>query len=150
MLQSLKNHIETTKHKLFVLYYCLKFSFKLLKRSIKHDLSKYSRKESRLFTKYVPKLRGCTYGSDEYMGFLHGLKPSLEQHYRINQHHPEHHNNFKNMSGLDRIEMIIDWLAATKRHADGDIYKSIEINMKRFGYNEDDKEWLTKIMEEVK
>ena len=30
------------------------------------------------------------------------------------------------------IEMLIDWKAASERHAEGDIYKSIEINAKRF------------------
>ena len=29
--------------------------------------------------------------------------------------------------------MICDWYAACKRHADGDIRKSIEINTERFG-----------------
>ena len=36
------------------------------------------------------------------------------------------------MSLLDLIEMLADWKAATARHADGDILKSIEINKKRF------------------
>jgi len=38
-----------------------------------------------------------------------------------------------NMNLFDLLEMIVDWLAATKRHADGDINKSIEINTERFG-----------------
>jgi hypothetical protein len=36
------------------------------------------------------------------------------------------------MNLFDLLEMIIDWLAATKRHNDGDIQKSIEINGVRF------------------
>lgn len=36
------------------------------------------------------------------------------------------------MSLLDLIEMFCDWKAATERHADGSIVKSIEINRKRF------------------
>lgn len=36
------------------------------------------------------------------------------------------------MSLLDLIEMFCDWKAATERHADGDLAKSIEINAKRF------------------
>lgn len=39
-------------------------------------------------------------------------------------------------------EMIADWMAACKRHADGDIMKSIEINQKRFGYSDELKEIL--------
>ena len=39
------------------------------------------------------------------------------------------------MNLIDIIEMLCDWLAATERHQDGDIYKSIELNQKRFNYN---------------
>jgi len=51
-------------------------------------------------------------------------------------------------SGLHRmslpalLEMLCDWLAATKRHNDGDIRKSIEINQKRFGYGDELKQIL--------
>lgn len=37
------------------------------------------------------------------------------------------------MSLLDLMEMGCDWFAATERHADGDIVKSLEINSGRFG-----------------
>ena len=33
--------------------------------------------------------------------------------------------------------MICDWKASSERHENGDIYKSIEINQKRFGYSDD-------------
>jgi hypothetical protein len=36
------------------------------------------------------------------------------------------------MSLLDLVEMFCDWKAATERHADGSIEKSIQINKKRF------------------
>lgn len=41
------------------------------------------------------------------------------------------------MTLLDLLEMLCDWIAATARHADGDILKSIEINQKRFGYSDE-------------
>jgi len=41
------------------------------------------------------------------------------------------------MTLVDLVEMFSDWLAATKRHADGDIMKSIEINQKRFNMSND-------------
>ena len=37
------------------------------------------------------------------------------------------------MNLVDIVEMFCDWLAATKRHDDGDIYKSIEHNSKEIG-----------------
>jgi hypothetical protein len=38
--------------------------------------------------------------------------------------------------------MICDWLAAVKRHKDGDIFRSIEVNQERFGYSDEIKEIL--------
>jgi hypothetical protein len=35
------------------------------------------------------------------------------------------------------LEMIADWKAASLLHTDGDIFKSIEINQKRFGYSDE-------------
>jgi membrane-associated HD superfamily phosphohydrolase len=37
-----------------------------------------------------------------------------------------------NMNLFDLLEMLIDWYAATKRHNDGNIYRSVEINRDRF------------------
>jgi hypothetical protein len=41
------------------------------------------------------------------------------------------------MSLVDIVEMLCDWKAATLRHADGDIRKSIEQNQQRFGYSDE-------------
>jgi len=43
----------------------------------------------------------------------------------------------RGMTLLDVVEMLCDWKAATQRHADGDILKSVEINQKRFGYSDE-------------
>lgn len=40
--------------------------------------------------------------------------------------------NISGMSLLDVIEMLCDWYAAGKRHADGDFLKSLETNRERF------------------
>lgn len=42
------------------------------------------------------------------------------------------HSPVNGMSLLDLIEMLADWKAATERHANGDIRKSIDINTERF------------------
>jgi len=47
----------------------------------------------------------------------------------------KYHIEYMNL--IDIIEMLCDWKAATKRHNDGDIKKSIEINQKRFGYSDE-------------
>lgn len=106
----------------------------LLKRAEKHDQTKLETPEVEAFTEYTPKLAGCTYGSDEYRGYLAAIKPALDHHYAHNRHHPEHHKNGVNdMNLLDVLEMLCDWKASSERHNDGNIRKSIEINANRFG-----------------
>jgi hypothetical protein len=60
---------------------------------------------------------------------------ALQHHYEVNRHHPEHFpNGIDDMNLLDVIEMLADWKAATLRHADGDLDRSITQNAERFGY----------------
>lgn len=108
-------------------------------KSLLHDLDKINDEtEKRLFDEYTPKLAHCTYGGDEYKSYLDGLKPALDIHYANNRHHPEHfEDGIRGMNLLDLLEMLCDWKASSERHNDGDIFKSIEINQKRFGYSDD-------------
>ena len=106
----------------------------LLDRAEKHDQSKLEPPEVSVFAEYTPKLAACTYGSDEYKGYLKDIKPALDHHYAFNRHHPEHHKNgVDDMNLLDLVEMLCDWKAASERHNNGNIRKSIEINADRFG-----------------
>jgi len=106
----------------------------LLKRGEKHDQTKLESPEVELFTEYTPKLAGSTYGSSEYEGFRKAMGPALQHHYANNSHHPEHWaNGVNDMSLLDIMEMLCDWKAASERHNDGNIRKSIKINADRFG-----------------
>ena len=87
---------------------------------------------------FTPKLKNCTYGSEEYKNYLKGLKTGLAIHYTNNRHHQEHfENGVQGMNLLDLVEMVCDWKAASERHADGDIYRSLEINQERFGYSDE-------------
>lgn len=105
----------------------------LLRRATVHDDSKLKSPEKEFFDEFTPLLAGSTYGSDEYKGFLQKLKVGLDHHYKNNSHHPEHYpNGINGMDLFDIIEMFFDWKAAGERHNDGNIYKSIEINKKRF------------------
>ena len=109
----------------------------LMVRAVEHDASKFCRDEFDTFAMVTPKLRGMTYGSEEYNASLAEMKTCLDHHYSNNTHHPEHHRGgFWDMTLLDWIEMLADWKAATQRHADGDLYRSIDQNAKRFGYDE--------------
>lgn len=110
----------------------------LIRRAAVHDNSKLESPEVEVFEEFTAKLKGCTYGSDEYKGFLAAMKPALDHHYAANPHHPEHYpDGVRGMTLLDIIEMLADWKAATERHADGNLAKSIELNQKRFGYGDE-------------
>jgi hypothetical protein len=102
-----------------------------------HDLSKLEDPEKSTFDEFTPKLAASTYGSAEYKEMLSGLKPALDHHYQENSHHPEHYiNGVNDMNLFDILEMLMDWKAATERHDNGSIDKSIRINQSRFGINE--------------
>lgn len=106
----------------------------LLDRAMIHDDSKLISPEKEIFDEMTPKLKGMTYGSNEYKQSLKELGVALDHHYAHNPHHPEYHaKGIDGMDLFDIMEMLFDWLAATERHADGNIFKSLEINKKRFG-----------------
>jgi len=105
----------------------------LLERAEDHDQSKLKSPEVELFTEVTPRLAACTYDSPEYHQMKSELKVALDHHYANNRHHPEHHKRgIRDMNLIDLIEMICDWKAASERHNDGNIRKSIEINGRRF------------------
>lgn len=98
-----------------------------------HDYSKLHPPEKIIFDEFTPKLKELTYGSDEYKACLSAMKPALMNHYAINSHHPEFYKNgVDDMDLIDLVEMFCDWKAATERHVDGSLEKSIGINAKRF------------------
>jgi hypothetical protein len=106
---------------------------RLLIRAVVHDRSKLAPPEVEIFTIYTAKLKGLTYGSDEYKQCLVEMGPALDHHYAQNDHHPEHHGNGVNgMDLLGLIEMLCDWKAAGERHANGSLPQSLEVNAPRF------------------
>jgi len=128
---------ETQKHIKQVQDLLLEVIYKLGNRSSMHDVSKLNPPEKECYDIYTPMLKGLTYGSDEYKATLENMGHALQHHYQVNSHHPEHFENGVNgMSLIDLVEMLTDWKAASLRHADGDILKSLEINKKRFGMSD--------------
>lgn len=121
------SHINRVRHHMNTVIH------KLINRGEEHDQTKLSHPEVSLFTEFTPKLAGSTYDSPEYKEFLAALKPALDHHYAKNRHHPEHFKNgVEDMTLIDIIEMFCDWKAATERHNDGNLKKSLEINANRF------------------
>jgi hypothetical protein len=129
---------ETLKHIAKVQALITEIILRLHARATQHDASKLESPEVEVFDEFTPRLAASTYGSDEYKGFLASMKPALDHHYAANRHHPEHFaEGIQGMNLVDLVEMLADWKAATLRHANGDIRKSIEINQKRFGYSDE-------------
>lgn len=122
----------------------------LYSRGKNHDQSKLSDPELYVFDIVSPKLKELTYGSEEYNNQLKSMKECLVHHYENNSHHPEHHEKgIFGMSLFDLMEMLADWYAATKRHDDGDLQKSLEINKKRFNISDELFEILMKTVKEL-
>ncbi len=112
-------------------------------RAHKHDQSKLVEPEVGTFDEFTPKLRDSTYGSDEYKTFLARMGDGLGHHYAENDHHPEHFGDGIHEMHLGQlIEMLCDWKAATMRHVDGDLERSIRQNAERFGYGDEIRELL--------
>lgn len=128
---------ETRKHQQSV---ANKISFvvqELLHRARQHDATKLVFPERQCFVEYTPKLRDLTYGTPEYKKSLDAMGPALEHHYEHNRHHPEHFNSdIGAMTLIDLLEMLCDWMAATERHRDSNIFRSITQNQARFGYDD--------------
>jgi hypothetical protein len=136
-LEKYDSRSDTMKHKEFVATLMRGLAGELIRRGAEHDSTKLESPEKEYFDEYTPKLANCTYGSDEYKRFLAELKPALGHHYANNSHHPEHYpEGIRGMDLIDLAEMAADWYSSSMRHNDGDIIKSIELNKKRFKYDD--------------
>lgn len=126
-------HIETVRNYLGAVIR------ELIMRQEQHDQSKLESPEVEAYDEITHLLRGLTYGSEEYKASLRSQKPAIDHHYLVNRHHPEFfgEHSYRGMTLVDLLEMLCDWKAAGLRHDDGDIFKSIEINQKRFGYSDE-------------
>lgn len=110
----------------------------LLRRGELHDQTKLERPEVEAFTAKTKELSGMTYGSKAYDASKAEIAGALAHHYAHNRHHPEHfRNGIRDMNLVDLLEMFCDWKAASERHNDGNLRKSIELNAPRFQMSSD-------------
>lgn len=128
---------DTLQHSRRVAELISPLAAELVQRGIQHDRSKTEPPEVGVFNEYTPKLKNSTYGSDEYKSFLAGMGAGLAHHYASNRHHPEHFTRgVDGMTLVDLLEMLADWKAATERHADGDLRRSLAVQRDRFGLSD--------------
>lgn len=133
----MSERIKTYEHIRAVQQNMVTFATYLLERALVHDNTKLQEPEASVFEAATPRLATLTYNSPEYKEALKELGPALEHHYKHNTHHPEHFA--EGMSGfnlLDLVEMFCDWAAATERHDNGSLCRSIDVNKERFGYDQ--------------
>ncbi len=122
-------NFETMRHMEKVRNYLNKMVVHLLNRGEKHDQSKVVSPEMEVFAEHTCNLAGLTFGSPEYEAQKLKLSAALTHHYANNRHHPQHFKDGVNeMNLIDLLEMFCDWKAASERHTDGNIRKSIEKN----------------------
>lgn len=132
------SEVDTRLHIDRVRFLLSKCAINLLERGVNHDVSKLEPPEKAAFDAAGDRHLAVTYGSEEYLASLAGLKPALEHHYAHNAHHPQHYPNGTNgMSLFDLVEMLMDWKATGERHAGGaDIVGFLEIGRARFGLSD--------------
>lgn len=134
--------LETYKHKHLVSMFMNKIIEVLGQRSLDHDNSKLGEYESEEYAKFIPRLRTAKYGSDEHGEIMKDMSELMKHHYSNNSHHPEHfENGILDISLVDMIEMLIDWVAASVK-SDTSFEEGIEINQKRFGFGDEIKQIL--------
>jgi hypothetical protein len=132
-LQLAKANFATSEHIRLVAKNLMFFAKEILDRAAEHDASKLQPPEVDGFAVVTDQLAELTYMSPAYGEKLAELRPVLDHHYANNRHHPQFHKDgVRDMNLIDLVEMFADWHAASKRHNDGNIRKSIEKNSDRF------------------
>jgi hypothetical protein len=117
----------------------------MIEKARVHDASKLVSPEVEVFDVITERLHGLTYDSPEYHASMAEFRAGLDHHVTQNSHHPEaHEDGVQGMTLLELFEMACDWTAASERHEDGDVIRSIrEANPKRFGYGPE----ITRLLE---
>ena len=122
----IKTQQETILHKIRVLFNIILLinkldppnKWQLYWRGWKHDCSKLGWYEAKHYALVIFDLKGSTYGSDQYKEKLVYIQPAINHHYKKNSHHPEYHENgIDGMSELDKLELPLNKLLKTKKHA---------------------------------
>ena len=112
---------DVWKHRHLVATLMAKAATILLKAGTAHDASKLTEEEQPYYEKPVWALNHShiEYGSPEYKEITATMGPGWEHHKRVNPHHPEFFGEepeaVSMMNMFELIEMLCDWIAASKR-----------------------------------
>lgn len=107
---------STYEHVADVQALLLGISAELARRAMVHDASKLQSTERAAWDVMRPAVDAAEHDSPEYHALLAEMQPTLDHHFARNSHHPEHHAaGILGMDMLDLIEMVCDWIAASRR-----------------------------------
>ncbi len=107
---------DLVQHKQWVAQNMQRAANALFGRAAVHDNSKFESEEFELYDKLFPELQKYAYGSPELKAVYKQLGPALKHHLKVNRHHPEfHEDGINDMNLIDVLEMVCDWMAASKR-----------------------------------
>ena len=141
-----KMYQDTFVHKDYVMQVCSKFAEylreqdleedakKLMERAASHDNSKIVNKdEFRALTSIIND-KSCLGDAKAQLSMF--KQDSIELHWKHNAHHPEHFTSYDDMSRIDRMEMVCDWMARSIQYK-SDLLQFVETRQnERFHFSE--------------
>lgn len=116
-------------------------------RALRHDRTKLTFQQFDGFVRINQVARQFPYGSPEYKRSLaeeNAASGCIGQHYAAESHHPEHHESpAADMTFLDIIEMVFDWVAAAEAYStgEGEIVLKLDQQVRRYGHILSDRQW---------
>ncbi len=106
----------------------------LLVRARVHDNSKLCDKKEREALVHMANNKASL--RDAKTQLTESQEDALEYHWKNNRHHPEHFENYDDMSTVDRLEMACDWMARSIQY-NSDLLEFIETRQQeRFHFSE--------------
>ena len=133
-----RTRLETMEHIHEVRWLLCVAAVQLIDRAHAHDASKLVEPELSGFAALKANLRDVEYGTPAYQQALAEARDVVQHHYQHNSHHPEFYpDGIRGMTLLDLLEMICDHASASRRTANGSIWKSLEHNRQRFNLSDD-------------
>lgn len=114
--QESRTIVTMLQHRGQVAYLLRELARQFEARADLHDLSKFKLDEFSEFVDINRIAREHAFGSKEYNDSLSGNK-AIALHFSRNRHHPEYHEGGVNQMNLvDFIEMVCDWIAASRTY----------------------------------
>lgn len=125
----------TLRHRELVRLALRRVAVQLEQRGLLHDLSKWSEDELSGFVRINRVAREHAYGSEEYRASMRREEETIRLHYSRNSHHPEYHDDIRQMGVLDLLEMVCDWWAASITYGKISLADSLEVHRERFDFS---------------